>query len=100
VQVAELQQRIADLRDRDREPTLPELLGRLQELERDLPRTAAAFKKVYPKGVFRLSLSLEVSTDASAEDPLLIDVGGLPTPTPAASGPPQASAAPIPPPAP
>lgn len=80
-QVAELQERIAALQERQREPTLPEMLVRLQEIERDLPKAAAAFKKVYPDGEFRIVISAEISTNRTAAEPLAIDVGGKPSPT-------------------
>jgi membrane-associated protease RseP (regulator of RpoE activity) len=77
-QLAELQQRLAELNAKNREPSLAEVLQRLQEIERDLPKAAEAFKKVYPNGEFRIAISVEITSDKTAKDPLNIEVGGKP----------------------
>ncbi|MBN8524955.1 MAG: PDZ domain-containing protein [Planctomycetes bacterium] len=77
-QLSELQGRIAELSGKTKEPTLAEVLQRLQEIERDLPKAAEEFKRVYPKGEFRIAISVEITSDKSAKDPLDIDVGSKP----------------------
>ena len=96
-QLTELQQRIAELNAKTKEPTLAEVLQKLQDIERDLPKAAEAFKKVYPNGEFRIVISLEITSDKTAKNPIDIDVGGKPvdkpveptpdTPTPDATTP-------------
>jgi membrane-associated protease RseP (regulator of RpoE activity) len=81
-QLAELQARVGELNQKTKEPTLAEVLQKLQDIEKDLPRAAEAFKKVYPNGEFRIVISLEITSDKTAKDPLAIDVGGQPTPKP------------------
>ncbi len=81
-QLADLQSRVADLNTKTKEPTLGEVLQKLQEIERDLPKAAEAFKKVYPNGEFRIAISMEITSDKTAKDPLEIDVGGKPGETP------------------
>lgn len=86
-QLAAIEQRLARLDNEAREPTLVDLLKQLRDLERDLPRAAAAFKRIYPQGEFRLVLSLELTSDKTAAEPLAIEVGGAaastkPTPAP------------------
>lgn len=83
-QLAELQGRIAELSAKAKEPTLAEVLQRLQDIERDLPKAAEEFKRVYPNGEFRISISIEITSDKSAQDPLGIEVGGKPAEKPAA----------------
>ena len=75
-QLSELQTRLAELEDQTKEPTLGEILERLHDIERDLPKAAAAFKLVYPDGEFRIAISVEVTSHKSAPNPLAIEVGG------------------------
>lgn len=75
-QLAALQQRVAELSEKAREPSLAEVLARLHEIQRDLPRAAEAFKKAFPHGQFRIVISVEITSDARAQDPLVIDIGG------------------------
>ncbi len=82
-QLTELQQRIADLNAKTKEPTLAEVLQKLQDIETDLPKAAEAFKKIYPNGEFRIVISLEITSDKTAKDPLDIEVGGKPGDKPA-----------------
>ena len=77
-QLSELQQRIADLNAKTKEPSLAEVLQKLQDIEKDLPKAAEAFKKVYPNGEFRIVISLEITSDKTAKDPIDIEVGGKP----------------------
>lgn len=79
-QLDELQGRLAELEGKTREPTLAEIVERLRDLERDLPRAAAAFKEVYPEGVFRVAVSIDISSHAAAADPVAIDIGTMPAP--------------------
>lgn len=81
-QLTELQQRIADLNAKTKEPTLAEVLQKLQDIEKDLPKAAEAFKKVYPNGEFRIVISLEITSDKTAKDPIDIEVGGKPVEKP------------------
>ena len=81
-QLTELQQRIADLNAKTKEPTLAEVLQKLQDIEKDLPKAAEAFKKVYPNGEFRIVISLEITSDKTAKDPIDIEVGGKPAEKP------------------
>jgi membrane-associated protease RseP (regulator of RpoE activity) len=75
-QLGELQQRLAELEEKSKEPTLAEILERLHAIEQDLPKAAAAFKRIYPDGEFRIAISVEVTSHKTAPDPLAIDVGG------------------------
>lgn len=75
-QLNELQARLAELEDKAKEPTLAEILERLHAIEQDLPKAAAAFKRIYPDGEFRIAISVEVTSHKTAPDPLAIDVGG------------------------
>lgn len=77
-QIADLSSRLADLSAKTKEPSLAEVLQKLQDIERDLPRAAEQFKKVYPNGEFRIAISVEITSDKTAKDPLGIDVGGKP----------------------
>lgn len=86
-QLTELQQRIADLNAKTKEPTLAEVLQKLQDIEKDLPKAAEAFKKVYPNGEFRIVISLEITSDKTAKDPIDIEVGGKPADKPKAEAP-------------
>jgi predicted metalloprotease with PDZ domain len=81
-QLAELQGRIAELNSKSKEPSLADVLQKLQDIEKDLPRAAEAFKLVYPNGEFRISISVEITSDKAAKDPLEIDVGGKPVEKP------------------
>jgi len=58
------------------------VLQKLQDIEKDLPKAAEAFKKVYPNGEFRIVISLEITSDKTAKDPIDIDVGGKPAEKP------------------
>jgi membrane-associated protease RseP (regulator of RpoE activity) len=53
-----------------REPSLAELLQQLQDIQAGLPRAVAAFKKQYPNGTFDIRLSVTISSDATAKDPI------------------------------
>ncbi len=86
-QLGDLQARVADLNAKTKEPTLAEVLAKLQEIERDLPKAAEAFKKTYPNGEFRIAISIELTSDKTAKDPLNIDVGGKPTDVPKVDAP-------------
>lgn len=80
-QLAAIEQRLARMDDEQREPTLVDILRQLRDLERDLPRAAAAFQRIYPQGEFRLVLSVEITSDKTAAEPLAIEVGGAVAPT-------------------
>ncbi|MDW8372430.1 MAG: PDZ domain-containing protein [Planctomycetota bacterium] len=82
-QLAELQQRVNELAEKAHEPTLVEVIEKLAEIQRDLPRAAEAFKKAFPHGEFRIVISMEITSDRRAADPLVIDLGGAGTPAPA-----------------
>lgn len=75
-QLNELQSRLAELEEKSKEPTLAEILKRLHDIEQDLPKAAAAFKRIYPDGEFRIAISVEVTSHKTALVPLAIDVGG------------------------
>lgn len=77
-QLNELQARLAELEDKTKEPTLAEILERLHSIEQDLPKAAAAFKRIYPDGEFRIAISVEVTSHKTALVPIAIDVGGRP----------------------
>jgi|GEM_PF-3014491 len=81
-QLAVIEQRLEHMENESREPTLGDILRQLRDLERDLPRAAAAFKRVYPQGEFRVVLSVEITSDKTAAEPLAIEVGGASTLTP------------------
>jgi len=80
-QLNELQTRLAELEDKAKEPTLAEILERLHTIEQDLPKAAAAFKRIYPDGEFRIAISVEVTSHKTALVPLAIEVGGRPSET-------------------
>lgn len=80
-QLNELQARLAELEDKAKEPTLAEILERLHTIEQDLPKAAAAFKRIYPDGEFRIAISVEVTSHKTALVPLAIEVGGRPSET-------------------
>jgi len=82
-QLTELQQRVAELNAKTKEPSLAEVLQKLHDIEKELPKAAEAFKKTYPNGEFRIVISIEITSDKTAKDPLAIDVGGKPAPAPA-----------------
>ena len=75
-QLNELQKRLVELEDKAKEPTLAEILERLHSIEQDLPKAAAAFKRIYPDGEFRIAISVEVTSHKTAPSPLVIEVGG------------------------
>lgn len=77
-QLSELQARIAELSSKSKEPTLAEVLQKLQDIEQQLPRAAEQFKRVYPDGEFRIVISVEITSDKKAKAPLDIDVGAKP----------------------
>lgn len=77
-QLNDLQAKLAELETKAKEPTLAEILERLQRIEADLPKAAAAFKRVYPDGEFRIAISVEVTSHKTAPTPLAIEVGGRP----------------------
>jgi hypothetical protein len=82
-QLDKLQDRLAELETKAKEPTLAEILERLQSIEKDLPKAAAAFKRIYPEGEFRIAISVEVTSHKTAAVPLAIEVGGRPGEVPA-----------------
>jgi membrane-associated protease RseP (regulator of RpoE activity) len=88
-EIDKLRQRIAELESKTKDPTLAEVLQKLQDIQKDLPKAAEAFKKTYPNGEFRIAISLEITSDKTAKDPINLDIGGKPvepapdTPTPA-----------------
>lgn len=84
-QIGDLQARIAELAQKGKEPTLAEVLQKLKDIEADLPRAAEQFKKVYPNGEFRIVISVEITSDKTAKDPLAIDVKGAPAADPKAA---------------
>ena len=88
-QLNELQTRLAELEDKTKEPTLAEILKRLHDIEQDLPKAAAAFKRIYPDGEFRIAISVEVTSHKTALAPLAIEVGGRPADTTAANTEPE-----------
>lgn len=65
---AELARLRAQVQDKAKEPSLVELLQSLQELDRRLPKAAAAFKKQYPNGEFDIRISVVISSDRNAAD--------------------------------
>jgi membrane-associated protease RseP (regulator of RpoE activity) len=77
-QLNDLQARLAELEKQAKEPTLAEILERLQRIEADLPKAAAAFKRIYPDGEFRIAISVEITSHKTAATPLAIEVGGRP----------------------
>jgi membrane-associated protease RseP (regulator of RpoE activity) len=85
-QLNELQARLTDLEEKTREPTLGEILARLHAIEQDLPKAAAAFKRIYPDGEFRIAISLEVTSHKTALVPVTIEVGGRPADLPGTDG--------------
>ncbi|MBA3707534.1 MAG: PDZ domain-containing protein [Planctomycetes bacterium] len=62
---------------RDREPTLPEMLDdivtQLNTLEKNLPKASEAFKKQYPNGEFDISITIKISSDKNAKNPVEIN---------------------------
>lgn len=88
-QLNDLQSRLAELEDKAKEPTLAEILERLHTIEQDLPKAAAAFKRIYPDGEFRIAISVEVTSHKTALVPLAIDVGGRPRDTTAGNTEPE-----------
>lgn len=90
-QLNDLQARLAELEEKTKEPTLAEILKRLHDIEQDLPKAAAAFKRIYPDGEFRIAISVEVTSHKTALVPLAIEVGGRPTaPADSSESPPSA----------
>ena len=79
-QVAENDRRLKAL-EKANGPSLGEVLKKLQDIEKDLPRAAEEFKKVYPNGEFRIAISVEITSDKTAKDPISIDVDDKPMPT-------------------
>jgi membrane-associated protease RseP (regulator of RpoE activity) len=75
-QLSDLQARVSELNKKAKEPTLAELLQQLKEIEANVPKAAAEFKRIYPDGEFRIAISVEITSDKRAKDPLTIDVGG------------------------
>lgn len=78
-QLADNAERLAAI-EKAKGPSLGEVLQKIQDIEKDLPRAAEEFKKTYPNGEFKISISVEITSDKTAKDPLTIDVGGKPTP--------------------
>jgi hypothetical protein len=75
--LAELKAQAAALQQRkDREPSLAEMLDdivtKLNELEKNLPKAAEAFKKVYPNGEFSITISITISSDKTAKNAVLL----------------------------
>jgi membrane-associated protease RseP (regulator of RpoE activity) len=60
------------------DPSLPELLNslsdKLGDLQRDLPKAAELFRQQYPKGRFRVKIVIDITSDATATDPVEIGV--------------------------
>ena len=73
-EVANAQKTLEEVRrlaeSKAREPSLPELLQQLQDIQAGLPRAVAAFKKQYPNGTFDIRLSVTICSDATAKDPI------------------------------
>ncbi|MBA2479575.1 MAG: PDZ domain-containing protein [Planctomycetes bacterium] len=75
VALNDLQKQVEQLKARkDREPTLPEMLDdivtQLNALEKHLPKAAEAFKKQYPNGEFDISITIKISSDKTATNPV------------------------------
>lgn len=81
-EIDKLRQRIAELEAKTKDPTLAEVLQKLQDIEKDLPKAAGAFKKTYPNGEFRIAISVEIASDKTAKDPIDLDIGGKPVEKP------------------
>lgn len=76
--LADLQTRVRDLDRKAKEPTLAEILQTLKEIEQALPRAAEDFKRTYPNGEFSIRIQIDVVSDRTAKDPVLLEVGGAP----------------------
>ena len=80
------------------DPSLPELLNslsdKLADLQRDLPKAAERFRQQYPKGRFRVKIFIDITSDATATDPVEIGVGDDDATAPAVA--PAAASAPAP----
>jgi membrane-associated protease RseP (regulator of RpoE activity) len=99
-QLRNTQEQIAALERKVKEPTLAELAKQLAAVQEALPKAAAEFKRLYPKGEFRIAISIEITSDASAQSPLTLDIGGTQPPAPAPEAVPEAVPAVEPPPEP
>jgi len=53
-----------------KEPTLAEVLQMLAEIEKQLPKAVAEFKKQYPDGEFDIDLKIRIVSDKNAKDPI------------------------------
>ncbi len=53
-----------------KEPTLAEILQMLGEIEKQLPKAVAEFKKQYPDGEFDIDLKIRIVSDKKAKDPI------------------------------
>jgi len=75
----QLEAELAQARARaQHDPSLPELLNslsdKLADLQRDLPKAAEHFRQEYPKGRFRVKIVIDITSDATATDPVEIGV--------------------------
>jgi membrane-associated protease RseP (regulator of RpoE activity) len=95
-EIDKLRQRIAELEAKTKDPTLAEVLQKLQDIEKDLPKAAEAFKKTYPNGEFRIAISLEITSDKTAKNPIDLDIGGNPVKKPVEPTPDTPTPAPTP----
>ena len=84
LQLEQAQKRLAALEAKNTEPNLAELLQRLHDIEKEIPKAAAAFKRTYPDGEFRMVVSFELTSHKTAAEPLTIDLG-TPASEPSAS---------------
>jgi membrane-associated protease RseP (regulator of RpoE activity) len=113
LQIKALQEEIDRLKKRADHPpdlaeTLDNLVKELNDLQRDLPRASEAFRKLYPNGVFSIKMEIQISSDTTAKNPVVlgngVDSGGpapqAPAPAPAPSGTPPAAPGAAAPPAP
>jgi membrane-associated protease RseP (regulator of RpoE activity) len=71
--IPKLKAELEDLKKRrDREPSLAEMLDdivtKLNDLEKNLPKAAEAFKKQYPNGEFSITISITISSDKNAKN--------------------------------
>jgi len=87
-EVSKAQKALDDVRalaeSKAREPSLPELLQQLKDIQTGLPRAVAAFKKQYPNGTFDIRISVTICSDATAKDPLEFSNEATPAPKPEA----------------
>jgi membrane-associated protease RseP (regulator of RpoE activity) len=53
-----------------KEPTLAEVLQMLGEVEKQLPKAVAEFKKQYPDGEFDIKIDIHIQSDKKAKNPI------------------------------